>query len=297
MVYHRAKDVDFTLADLPVLPRPEQVLMTTPVHFDVQYVINPHMQQHVGNINRQQAFRQWDALRDAYAQLNFPIHAVPGAEGLPDMVFCANQTLPYYSPYSHERGIVLSRMQAEQRQDEVPRFTSFFESQNYAIQRFPDDQPGDFEGMGDAIWHPGRFLLWGGYGFRTAIEAYEHLSHLLNVQVLAIRLEDPDFYHLDTCFSVLDEQTVLIYPGAFQPDGLGLVHHFFPRILEAPEQEARHLFACNAHCPDGRHVLIQQGCSETVLLLRDAGFKPVEVDTREFLKAGGSIFCMKQMFW
>ena len=31
--------------------------------------------------------------------------------------------------------------------------------------------------------------------------------------------------------------------------------------------------------------------------LRAAGFEPVEMDTSEFLKSGGSVFCMKLMFW
>jgi N-dimethylarginine dimethylaminohydrolase len=44
-------------------------------------------------------------------------------------------------------------------------------------------------------------------------------------------------------------------------------------------------------------VLIQEGCDGTVDRLRAHGFVPVELDTSEFLKAGGSVFCMKQMIW
>jgi N-dimethylarginine dimethylaminohydrolase len=90
---------------------------------------------------------------------------------------------------------------------------------------------------------------------------------------------------------------VLIHPGAFDDDGLALIHDLFERVIEAPEDEARELFACNAHCPDEEHVLIQRGCDTTTRLLRDAGFAPVELETSEFLKAGGSVFCMKLMFW
>jgi N-dimethylarginine dimethylaminohydrolase len=32
-------------------------------------------------------------------------------------------------------------------------------------------------------------------------------------------------------------------------------------------------------------------------MLREAGFTPLELDTSEFIKAGGSVFCMKLMFW
>ncbi len=297
MVYRSVSELDFTLEDLPPLPRPTRVVMTTPGHFDVLYVINPHMEGYIGRVNRQEAVAEWNAIRETYESIGIPVATVEGVEGLPDMVFCANQTLPYYDPHTHSRGVVLSQMHAAQRKGEVPYYEVFFRQQGYEVQRLSGEGPCSFEGMGDAIWHPSRFLLWGGYGFRTGLDAYYELSDALNLHILALLLDDPDFYHLDTCFSVLDDQHVLIFPGAFQSEGLELIQHFFPNVLEAPEQEARRLFACNAHCPDGQHVLIQRGCTVTNDLLREAGFVPMEVDTSEFLKAGGSVFCMKQMFW
>ena len=32
-------------------------------------------------------------------------------------------------------------------------------------------------------------------------------------------------------------------------------------------------------------------------MLREAGFEVVELDTDEYLKSGGSVFCMKLMYW
>jgi N-dimethylarginine dimethylaminohydrolase len=188
-------------------------------------------------------------------------------------------------------------MHADERQGEVPHFEHFFRQQDYAIKRLPPELHTSFEGMGDAIWHPNRYLLWGGYGFRTGLRAYEYITDLLEVPVLPLHLEDPDFYHLDTCFSVLDETSVLIYPDVFDDDGRALIDRLFDTVVEAPEDEARHQFACNAHCPDREHVIIQQGCDVTNERLRAAGFTPIEVDTSEFIKAGGSVFCMKQMIW
>ena len=129
-------------------------------------------------------------------------------------------------------------------------------------------------------------------GYRTDAEAYTFISEHHDVPIVVLELQDPDFYHLDTCFCPLDEHTVLIYGPAFTAEGRRLIHHFFDRVLEAPEYEARHLFACNAHCPDGKHVIIQTGCTQTNHLLQSNGYIPVEVDTSEFLKAGGSVFCM-----
>ncbi len=297
MVYRRPADLDFALADLPTLPRPRRVLMTTPEHFNVEYVINPHMADKAGTVDKEEAKRQWEALRAAYKEIGVEPVVVEGQPGLPDMVFCANQTLPFYQPESGERGVVLSRMHAKERKGEVAHFARFFREEGYAVEELPEGLDTDFEGMGDALWHAGRALLWGGHGFRTHPDAYEHLSTLLGVPVLLLRLADDDFYHLDTCLSILDEKSALIYPGAFDEDGLALLRHFFEQLVEAPEGEARRRFACNAHCPDGEHVLIQEGCEVTSERLSEAGFTPVELDTGEFLKSGGSVFCMKLMMW
>lgn len=297
MVYTAPADLDVRLDDCAPVPAPRRVVLTTPTHFEVEYVINPHMAHNVGSVDRDAAQQQWSALREAYQALGIAPVIVDGVEGLPDMVFCANQTLPFYRPATDSTGVVLSRMHAPERQAEVPHFARFFERQGYAVHRLPEGLASDFEGMGDAIWHPGRYLLWGGYGFRTDRAAYDALSALLDVPVLALHLDDPDFYHLDTCFSVLDAHSVLIYPGVFDADGRALIDRVFDTVIEAPEDEARRLFACNAHCPDGEHVLIQAGCTGTNARLRQAGFVPIELDTSEFLKSGGSVFCMKLMIW
>ena len=297
MVYQSPDELDFQVSERPSLSRPTRVLLTTPTHFDVEYVINPHMSDNVGDVNKEVAFQQWKALRAAYTALDISPVTVNGQSGLPDMVFCANQTLPFYRPQADERGVILSRMHAEERKDEVPYYADFFADEEYTVKRLPDDLDGDFEGMGDAIWHPGRFLLWGGYGFRTSPAVYEAISNMLEVPVLIMELTDADYYHLDTCFCPLDGEHVVIAPAAFTDEGLALIDECFDTIIEAPDDEARHQFACNAHSPDGTHVLIQEGCEGTIERLRDEGFRPIELDTSEFLKAGGSVFCMKQMIW
>ncbi len=287
---------DAPLSALPAIPRPGRVLLTTPEHFEVAYVINPHMAGNIGDVDTGKARQQWEALRETYERIGMEVATLPGASGLPDMVFCANQTLPYITP-GGERGAILSRMHAPERKAEVDHYAAFFQAQGYETHGLDPDLPGDFEGMGDAIWHPGRYLLWGGYGYRTDRAVYERLSSKMGFPVVPLALTDPEFYHLDTCFCPLDEDTVLIYPGAFEEEGLAEIRERFARVLEAPEDESRELFACNAHCPDGTHVIIQQGCTVTNGLVREAGYEVIEVDTSEYLKSGGSVFCMKVMYW
>jgi N-dimethylarginine dimethylaminohydrolase len=302
MIYRRPDDLDFALADRPRQERPGNVLLTTPDYFDVEYAINPHMEGKAGTVDKTEALRQWEAVRETYDALDLDVHVTDGAAGLPDMVFCANQTLPYLDPRegppeAGRRGVVLSRMRAEERREEVPYYAGFFSEHGYDVRELSDQVDGHFEGMGDALWHPGRHLLWGGHGFRTAPRVYDALSEMLGVPVVLLELADEDFYHLDTCLCPLDEQTALVYPGAFTEKGRALVRQFFENTIEVPAVEAREGFACNAHCPDGEHVLIQRGCDVTTEQLVAGGFTPVELETGEFLKSGGSVFCMKLMFW
>lgn len=294
MVYTRLTDVPFRLDAVPEMPRPSRILMADPAHFAVEYVINPHMAAHVGQTDVAKARAEWSTLQAAYQRLGIDVDVVDALAGAPDLVFCANQTLPVLSA-SGRPGVVLSNMHAPQRRVEVPHLARHLAARGLTVHELGVD--GDFEGTGDALWHPERRLLWGGYGFRTALATYDAVTRLAGADVLALELLDPDFYHLDTCLSLLDERTALYYPGAFQPDGLDLLGAFIERLIEAPEHEARHLFACNAHCPDGETVLIQRGCDETNAALREEGFDVIELDTEEYLKSGGSVFCMKLHHW
>lgn len=295
MVITSLNEILFDLKDLPTMPLANRVLMTEPTFFEVVYVINPHMKGNIGEVDKNRAMEQWNTLHASYQSLGLQVETIPGIPGQPDMVFCANQTLPFWNP-DGSRGIVSSRMYAPQRRGEVVHFEKHFSERNYLAIQLPHSD-SFFEGMGDALWHPGRRLLWGGYGFRTDLDVYRFISNTLDTTVITLELLDPDFYHLDTCLSLLDETTAIVYPQAFQPEGIRKIKELIPNVIEAPEDEARNLFAVNAHSPDGKHVLIQRGCKQTCNQLLDHGYIPLEVDTDEFLKAGGSVFCMKLMHW
>jgi len=94
---------------------------------------------------------------------------------------------------------------------------------------------------------------------------------------------------------MLNSKTALIYPQAFTDEGLDLIRAVIPVIVEADQYEAEALFACNATCPDGQHVIIQQGCTKVNRQLYELGFTVLEVSTDEYRKSGGSVFCMKMM--
>jgi N-dimethylarginine dimethylaminohydrolase len=113
--------------------------------------------------------------------------------------------------------------------------------------------------------------------------------------VVQLKLADPRFYHLDTCFFAINEWTVAIYEGAFDERGLALIRHFFKNVISVSEKEALN-FALNAVAIKD-DIILQKGSPEFVAALKKYGFNAIEVDTSEFMKSGGSVFCMKMMVY
>jgi N-dimethylarginine dimethylaminohydrolase len=288
--------LDFTLSELESMPAPSKVLLVKPTYFSVEYVINPHMKGQIGEVDKMAAQNEWEHLKAAYEELGLYVHVEEGRRGFPDMVFCANQSLPNISKEG-KKEVIMSVMHSDQRKDEVPFIQKVYQESSYDIVHLDQSQFSDFEGMGDAIWHFKKRLIWGGYGFRSTKDVYSVISETFKTPVIALELIDDRFYHLDTCFCVLNSTTALIYPEAFTDEGKALIYALFDTVIEATKYEAENLFACNATCPDGKNVFIQQGCVDVNQKLKDAGFKVHEFSTYEFLKSGGSVFCMKMLLW
>ena len=115
------------------------------------------------------------------------------------MVFSANQSLPFIDDRD-KKHVVMSIMHSDQRKEEVPYLEQWYRQHAYQMEYLDPDRTPYFEGMGDAIWHSGKKLLWGGYGYRSSLEAYKQIKEFFDVPVVALELSEEDFYHLDTCF-------------------------------------------------------------------------------------------------
>jgi N-dimethylarginine dimethylaminohydrolase len=108
-----------------------------------------------------------------------------------------------------------------------------------------------------------------------------------------LQLQSDRFYHLDTCFAAIDDKTVLVHAKSLTDEGMTMVRAVFENVIECDDTEANEGMACNATALGGKHVVIQPGNTKAVTALRKLGYKVHEVETGEFLKSGGSVFCMK----
>lgn len=258
-------------------------LMCPPQHFEVSYIINPWMEGNVAQGDHALAMRQWQDLRDGLAQVA-DVLEVPPAAGVPDMVFTANAGLVL------KNRVVLSHFRHAERQPEEPLFEAWFEAYGMQVQHMPRDVP--FEGAGDALLERGGDLLWLGYGHRTDVAAARLIAGWLDIEVQSLRLADPRFYHLDTCFCPLDGGHVMYYPAAFDAASQQAIERRVPthRRIVVGEQDALG-FACNA-VNAGRHVFLNYASDALAQQLAARRFEVHRVPLSEFMRAGGAAKCL-----
>ncbi len=265
---------------MEVMPgKSPSLLMCAPDHYAIRYSINPWMKISCP-ARRDSSRRQWDRLVEILHGLKVEIDLVPPVPGLPDMVFTANAGLPVGDR------VFLSRFRHPERRPESVRFRKWFEKKGFEILELPEGV--FFEGAGDALFFG--TILFAGYRFRSDVRAHSRIAEVLGIQVLSLELVDRRFYHLDTCFSPLDDRSVLYYPPAFDRYALQVIRENIPDPIPVPDREAFR-FVCNAVVV-GRDVVFQAGCPETVRVLEERGFRVHETDLSEFHKAGGSAKCL-----
>jgi len=259
-----------------------KMFMCLPTFYDVIHKnMNVHMQlrrpvdyikacsQHL-NLTR--------ILLDNGANINF----IKPQPELVDMVFAANGALIDHVSNT----AIVSNFKADTRINESYYWKNFLRENNYNVVT----TSAKFEGQGDALFSHNNKILWYGYGFRSEIiAAYQITDQCSHLTVQTLKLCDPRFYHLDTCFCVLDENTVMYYPGAFDEESEQKIKIAFTNIVKVSENDAQH-FACNAVVLNKTIVL---HCVSNPLKkeLQNYGFTVVENNMSEFLLSGGSAKC------
>ncbi len=259
-------------------------LMCAPLFFDVQYVINPWMEGNLHTPSSALAQEQWKHLYEAVSA-SAEVRLVDPQPRLPDMVFTANAGLVH-------RGLAaLSRFRCSERRGEEEHFRRWFSEAGLAVREVPSDAP--FEGEGDALFTPDGNRLWAGHGWRTAEACHGRLQQLWpESEVVPLRLVDPRFYHLDTCFAPLANGDLLYYPAAFDPASRARIEAYYePRQRVAVDEDDALRFACNA-VNIGKQIVLNEVGDGLQRELASRGFTVTQVALSEFLKAGGAAKCL-----
>ena len=260
----------------------DKILMCSPEHYGIKYEINPWMSISIQADNKK-AVAQWQNLYKILKDdLKADVQLVEPREEVPDMVFTANAAVMY------GKKALISKFKYPQRQLEEKYFAQWFEANGYEVITLPDDMA--FEGAGDALYLDG--ILYSGYVPRTDIAAHTYISELLGIPVLSMELVNKSFYHLDTCFCPLNDGYLIYYPEAFDEYANKVIEGNVPpekRIIVNAEEAS--YFTCNA-VNIGDTVVTNLTTERFTNLLAEKGFKHIQTDLSEYMKAGGAAKCL-----
>ncbi|MFJ2853782.1 dimethylargininase [Streptomyces rubiginosohelvolus] len=257
--------------------RARHYLMCRPTYFDVVYSINPWMDP-AKPVDTPLAIAQWERLREVYLSLGHTVDTIDPVPSLPDMVFAANGATVV------DGRALVARFRDAERIAEGPAYHNWLRDNGFPELRtaaFVNEGEGDYLLVGD--W------LLAGTGFRSGPRSHDEAQEYFGRPVIGLTLVDPDYYHLDTALTVLDEKTVAYYPAAFSLGSRSVLERLFPDALLATPADAE-VFGLNA-TSDGYNVVLPQNATELAAQLRERGFNPIGVDLSELLKAGGSVKC------
>jgi N-dimethylarginine dimethylaminohydrolase len=265
-------------------------LMCAPTFFGVEYSINPWMEGNKGKASGDAAQTQWNDLHALLTEtLGATVELVEPRPGLPDMVFTANAGLV------RDNLCMPSRFRPVERRGEEPYYRAWFAENGFDLREIPDGTL--YEGAGDALFEEsetaGGPLLWAAYGIRTTRDSHPALAEIFGAEIVALRLVDERFYHLDTCFCPLPGGFLLWYPPAFDEVSRAVVESRIPaekRYAIGDEDAAA--FACNAVAVGSRAIVLNAATEELRNWLLERGFTTYATPLTEFMKAGGSAKCL-----
>ena len=256
----------------------DDVLLCPPTAFDVVYSINPWMRGEA--VDKKLAMAQWLKMKKAIQSWGVKIHLIDQEPDLPDMVFTANA--------GTVRGnkVVLSNFKFPQRQKETLAYEKWFQKAGYETHRLP--KKNSFEGCGDTVVYKDK--MFAGYGVRSDLGGIRRAAQILDLELIPLKLDHPNFYHLDTCFCLLNNTCAMYYPGAFTPSAEKKLRKHIPDLIRLDVTDAA-MFASNSVVYKN-NVLMPAGPQKIVEELDLRGIEVTQINTSEFLKSGGSLQCM-----
>ncbi|MFT4259325.1 dimethylargininase [Microbacterium sp.] len=258
-------------------------LMCRPVHFTVNYSINPWMEP-ANPTDTAKALAQWQKLHDLYLELGHEVELIDPLPDYPDMVYTAN------GGFVIDGRAYAPKFRFEERAGEAPAFADWFRAAGFdtVIPEEVNEGEGDFLLAGDVIL--------AGTGFRSTGDSHREVGEVFGREVVSLNLVDPRFYHLDTALAVLDpvvgegERANIAYlPHAFDEASQKVLAERFPDAILVSDDDGA-VFGLNS-ASDGYNVVISPRAKGFEQQLRERGYNPILIDLSELLLGGGGIKC------
>ena len=253
--------------------------MCAPTFFDIEYEINSWMDTD-NQVNPYEASSQWQNLYNIYTSgLGWTVELLPPEKNLPDLVFTAN------GGFMIDGRVALPTFRHPVRQPETAVDKKWFLDHGFSDLFQPSN---DFEGEGDALlWND---LIFAGYPWRSDKQSHPEIAEFFGKKVVGLQLSDSRFYHLDTALTVIDNETVALWPKAFTEATLKTIHQIVPKVIEASDDDAM-AYGLNA-MSDGQNIVLSDRAENLINVYREMGKKVHPTPIGEFQKSGGGVKCL-----
>jgi N-dimethylarginine dimethylaminohydrolase len=265
--------------------RVTDVLMCPPKYFRIEFKINPYMNPSDPRkqVNKHKALSEWKSLYAAIKRLRVRIHLLNPEKGVPDMVFPADLGF-IVNPKICKRSVILSNFKWPERQKETKYYEKYLKTQKYKPVRFPSTINYEIN-----VRETDNFYLLG-YGIRNDLEGIKIFKKYSDKPVYSLRLINPWFYHMSCALAILNNDTVLYYPAAFDMNSNKLVKKLFKIKIIMTKSEAINLTG-NCIVINGR-IIINDISRRLENIFDKLGLIWERVELDEFRKAGGAANCM-----
>ncbi len=256
-----------------------EILVCASDYFRIEYVINPWMDVR-NNADKSEVLLQYRKLLDTLSRAGVRFRGIAPDPKFPDMVYTANYG------FITGKKFIKANFKYEQRRGEATLAENYFRQMGYKVYSLPENIY--FEGEGDLLYTGKKYFV--GWGKRTMKEVVPYLKEMLEGEVIDLELVDPYYYHLDTCFAPLNEDTVVINPKSFTPVGIEKIHKHFTNVILTSEQDNK-VLACNM-VVSGKNVVVGEGITkEFKTNLEKFGYTVFETPMSQYIKGGGSVKC------
>lgn len=262
------------------------VLLCPPDHYQIEYEINPWMNMK-NIVDKARVYEEFEQLVEIYKKVGLEVIVMDPQPGLPDMVYTANHGFVIDDIF------IKANFKFPQRRKESDHTEKLLKGKGYKIKKIPEEV--FFEGQGDLFYRDGKFFM--GHGKRTMKDAHGHIKKIVGEDVITIEVNDPYYYHLDTCFAPLGKGIAVIKPDSFSKDDVAKIKKNFKKVIEVVEKQENPFMCCNIVAADGV-VVAGRGIGKRVKReIEKAGRKVIETPMDEFFKGGGSIKCLTLEFF
>lgn len=261
------------------------ILMCKPKYFDViHYKLNEHMTMR-SKINYDISYNQWMSLVNNLLYQGVKINYIKPKKNLVDMVFSANGAVIYNNK------AIVSNFNAIPRKKESYHYNNFFISNGYDTYNMETE----FEGAGDGLFSHNKTHLWLGHGFRSNKDSKNEITDIISdnsLNIHTLRLTNPLWYHLDTCFCPFGEDRLLLYEKAFDRESLNKIYSVFEEknCIKVSDEDAEN-FACNSISVPNNILIGHSFTPDLKKQFREIGYTGIENLMSEFLLSGGSTKC------